>query len=124
MTLNFNSLLLFSEHPKKLAAFYQKILGVKPGWTGGDFSGYKAGDGYLIIGPHDKVHGKSQNPERMMFNFETMDVKKEFARIKNLGANVIQAPYKPDEDADPKSLVATFADPDNNFFQLVSPMMG
>lgn len=121
--LNLNSLLLFSENPKKLAAFYQKILGAKPGWTGGDFAGYKAGDGYLIIGPHDKVHGKSTNPERMMFNLETRDVKKEFERIKKLGAKVVQQPYHPDEDSDPKSLVAAFADPDNNFFQIMSPMI-
>jgi predicted enzyme related to lactoylglutathione lyase len=96
---------------------------VKLGWTGGDFIGYRAGDGYLIIGPHDKVHGKNKNPERMMLNFETADVKKEFARIKKLGVKVIQPPYHPDEDSDSESLVATFADPDNNFFQLVSPMM-
>lgn len=121
--LNFNSLLVFSEHPKKLAAFYGKVLGEKSGWSGGDFVGYKAGDGYLVIGPHSKVKGVSKNPERMMLNFETKDVKKEFARIKKLGAKVVQAPYHPDEDGESKSLVATFADPDNNFFQLVSPMM-
>ena len=35
-----------------------------------------------------------------MFNLETKDVKEEFERIKKLG---------------------TFADPDNNYFQLVTP---
>ena len=54
-----------------------------------------------------------------MFNLETRDVKGEFDRIRKLGAVAIAEPYNPAED--PKAIVATFADPDNNFFQLVTP---
>ena len=36
------------------------------------------------------------------------------------GATVVQEPYRPDVDQD--MWVATFADPDDNYFQLVSPM--
>lgn len=118
--LNFNSVLLFSEEPKKLVEFYKKVLGEDPGWTGGEFSGFKIGEGYLTIGPHDKVKGKNSNPERVMFNFETEDVAEEFKRIKDLGAEVIANPYNPDESAD--MLIATLADPDGNYFQLVTPM--
>jgi predicted enzyme related to lactoylglutathione lyase len=46
-------------------------------------------------------------------------VKGEFERIKKLGAAVVAEPYNPAED--PKGMIATFADPDNNYFQLMSP---
>ena len=120
--LNLNSILLFSENPKELAEFYKKVFQAEPGWSEGGYNGFKAGDSYLTIGPHDKVHGKSKNPERILLNFETKDVKKEFERIKKLGAKVIAEPYNPGEDDNKDSLIATFADPDGNYFQIMSPM--
>lgn len=118
--LNLNSLLLFSQNPKKLAAFYKKVLGTEPSWNEGEYQGFQAGDGHLIIGPHDKVKGKSKNPERIIFNFETSNVKKEFERVKELGAKVVAQPYHPGEE--PSMWLATLADPDGNYFQLASPM--
>lgn len=118
--LTLSGLLLFSDNPKELADFYNTILQRKPDWSGGDFVGWQLGTGNLTIGPHDKVHGKSKNPERMMFNFEIDDVQGEFERIKSLGAKVIAEPYQPGEE--PGMWIATFADPDNNFFQLMSPI--
>jgi predicted enzyme related to lactoylglutathione lyase len=49
----------------------------------------------------------------------TRDLKGEFERIGKLGAKVIAKPYNPMED--PKAMIATFADPDNNYFQLATP---
>ncbi|OGG16728.1 hypothetical protein A3D77_04800 [Candidatus Gottesmanbacteria bacterium RIFCSPHIGHO2_02_FULL_39_11] len=76
--------------------------------------------GYVTIGPHDKVKGKSVHPERLQFNFETKEVEKEFERIKTLGTAVIAKPYHPMEEEN--GTIATFADPDGNYFQLVTPM--
>lgn len=119
--LKLNSLLIGSDDPKKLAQFYGEVLQAKPGWEGDEFVGYQAGDSYLMLGPHDKVHGKSTNPERLLFNFETADVAKEFDRIKAIeGADVIQEPYHPGPSKE--MLLATFADPDGNYFQLATPM--
>ena len=118
--LNFNSLLLFSENPKKLADFYHKVFNVDPGWTAGEYVGFQVGRAYFMVGPHDKVKGKNKNPERMMFNLETSDVAGEFKRIKGYGAKVVAEPYHPGES--PKMWLATFEDPDGNYFQLASPM--
>ena len=118
--LNLNSLLLFSERPKKLVDFYRQVLAREPKWQEGEFSGFEVGACALIIGPHSKVHGQSKNPERIMFNFETSDVKGEFERMKGLGVKVIAEPYSMDDDQD--FLIATLADPEGNYFQLVSPM--
>jgi predicted enzyme related to lactoylglutathione lyase len=118
--LNLNSLLLFSEAPKKLVDFYRQVLALEPKWLEEEYTGFEVGACALVIGPHSKVHGQSKNPERILFNFETSDVKGEFERIKGLGAKVIAEPYHMGDD--PDFWIATLADPDGNYFQLVSPM--
>lgn len=119
--LNFNSILIFSEKPKVLAEFYQRVFDSKPVWEGQDYTVWKVGDGYITVGPHDKVHGKNEHPERLMFNLETKEIKEEFERIKELGAHVVKDPYAP-EETEGEGQIATFADPDGNFFQLMTPM--
>ena len=59
-------------------------------------------------------------PGRLIWNIETKDVAGEFEKLKAAGAIVITAPYEFEEI--PGSSIATFADPDGNYFQLVSPM--
>lgn len=113
---------MFSDNTKHLVEFYKKIFQVDPDWTGGDFTGFRVGDGEITFGTHDKVHGKNENPERIMFNLETEDVKGEFERIRELvAANVIKEPYQPEEE--PDIWIATFSDPDGNYFQLSSPYL-
>src|SRR6266568_5986414 len=117
--LKFSSFLLFSETPDKLAEFYKKVFEKEPDWDEGGYSGFQLGEGMLIVGPHDKVHGENKTPERMIVNFETDDVEGEFERIKKLGAKVVAEPYHPGEAKE--MLLATFADPDGNYFQLATP---
>src|SRR5439155_1595167 len=49
------------------------------------------------------------------------DVNGDFETLKAAGATVIQEPYHPGDD-ESEMWIATFADPDSNYFQLVSPM--
>jgi predicted enzyme related to lactoylglutathione lyase len=118
--LNLNSLLIFSENPKALGDFYRKALAVTPSTMEENYNMFQVGTSTLIIGPHTAVKGKNKNPERIMFNLETADVKSEFTRIKAAGAKVIAEPYNMGDNKD--FLIATLADPDGNYFQLVSPM--
>lgn len=120
--LDLNSLLIGSEDPKRLAAFYAAVLQAdKPGWEGGDFVGYRAGSTYLMIGPHSEVHGSNTQPGRLIFNFESATFDEEVQRIKAIaGIKVVQEPYSPGEN--PSMKLATFADPDGNYFQLATPM--
>jgi predicted enzyme related to lactoylglutathione lyase len=117
--LNLNSVMIFSEDPRSLADFYTKVLEKQPDMAEGGYYGFSVGDTFLNIGPHDKVSGKSSYPERIMINFETDEVESEFERVKSLGAAVIAKPYQMDDDE--KVWVATFADPDGNYFQLMTP---
>ncbi len=115
-----NSLLLSSEEPKRLVDFYRQLLGREPSWQEGEYSGFDGAGFTLVIAAHSKVHGQTKNPERIIFNFETGDVKGEFDRMKKLGAKVIAEPYTMEDNQD--FWIATLADPDGNYFQLVSPM--
>ena len=117
--MNFISILFFSENPEKLSDFYSKVFQKDPDWSESGYYGFMVGQSVITIGPHDKVKGKSKNPERIMLNFETEDVKGEFERVKDIeGAEVIAEPYSPDEEE--KTFISTLADPDGNFFQITS----
>ncbi len=105
--------------PKKLSEFYEKVFDKKPDWQDGNWYGWQVGSTHLTIGEHSEVKGKATEPQRIILNLETKEVKTEFERIKGLGAEVIKEPYNPEET--PDMLIATLADPDGNYFQLMSP---
>src|SRR5258708_21955919 len=118
--LNLNSVMIGTHQPKVLAAFYEKVLDQVPDMRDEDWSGWTVGSAFLSIGAHSEIKGKAKEPQRVIFNFETKEVKEEFDRIKQIeGAEVIKEPYNPDETSE--MLIATFADPDGNYFQLASP---
>ena len=117
--MNFNSILIGSDDPQRLADYYTKLFG-EPVWNEGGYIGWMIGSGSVTVGPHDQVTGKNAHPGRIIWNIETADVKGEFDRLVAAGATVIREPYGFDED--PSATIATFADPDDNYFQLMSPM--
>ena len=118
--LNLNSIMVGSSQPKVLAEFYEKVFAKKPDMNDGEqWWGWMVGSCFFGIGAHSEVNGMSKEPPRIMFTFETKEVKEEFERIKGTGATVIKEPYTMPEG--PKMWIATFADPDGNYFQLMSP---
>ena len=117
--MNFNSILIGSEDPQRLVDYYARLFG-DPTFADGGYTGWQIGTGWVTVGPHDEVKGKSAHPGRLIWNIETADVTGEFERLKNAGATVIREPYGP--DGDPGGQIATFADPDDNYFQIMSPM--
>jgi predicted enzyme related to lactoylglutathione lyase len=117
--MNLNSILIGSEDPGRLRDYYARLFG-EPAMEEGGYSGWQIGTGWITVGPHDQVSGKSPHPGRVIWNIESPDVKGDFERLTAAGAAVVREPYRPDETAD--AWIATFADPDDNYFQLVSPM--
>jgi predicted enzyme related to lactoylglutathione lyase len=115
--MDLNSLLIGSEDPQRLADYYTKLFG-EPAFTDGGSTGWQIGSGFLSVGPHSEVHGKNASPGRLLWNIETPDVKAEFDRLRAAGAIVVREPY----DFGGDMWIATFADPDDNYFQLMSPM--
>ena len=117
--MNFNSILIGSEDPQRLADYYTRLLG-EPTWNDGGYTGWLIGSGAVSIGPHDQVHGKNAHPGRIIWNIESTDVQADFDRFKAAGAIVIREPYTFEQA--PGSWIATLADPDDNYFQLMTPM--
>ena len=118
--LNFNSVLIGSEQPDVLAAFYAKVFGKPADFADGGYSGWQVGGTFLTVGPHSEMKGSAKEPARILLNFETEQVKEEFERVKGVGARVVTAPYQMEGMP---GWIATLADPDGNYFQLTSPMV-
>lgn len=105
-----------SMQPKVMAEFYQKVFGRPADMTEGKWYGWQVGAAFFSVGEHSEMKGTAKEPGRVIFNFETKGVKEEFERIKALGAKIIKEPYEMGP-----GLIATFADPDGNYFQLMTP---
>jgi predicted enzyme related to lactoylglutathione lyase len=117
--MNFNSILVGSEDPQRLADYYTKLFG-KPGFSDGGYTGWQIGSGNLTVGPHSEVKGRNASPGRLIWNIETADVRGEFQRMVAAGAMVVREPYE--FEGSPGSAIATLEDPDGNLFQLTTPM--
>ena len=116
--MQFNGILIGSDDPARLIAYYTKVLG-EPGYADEGYSTWMLGSGTVSIGAHSEVHGANAQPGRLIWNIETPDVQSEFARMKAAGAIVIREPYS--FEGFPDSWIATLADPDDNYFQLMTP---
>ena len=120
MIKGFESLLIGSASAKKLAAFYRDKVGLKIGFEGvmgeNDEEIYMLdlgkGPGITIM-DHADVKGKNKNPQRIIFNLEVDDIKKEVARLKKAKVKVVQGTYH----VEGYGYIATFEDVDGNYFQ-------
>jgi predicted enzyme related to lactoylglutathione lyase len=117
--MDFHSILIGSAEPRRLVDYYTKLFG-PPEFDEGGYAAWQIGSGWLTVGPHSEVSGKNLQPGRLLWNIETPDVAGEFAKLKAAGAIIVRDPYE--FEGDPGSAIATFADPDDNYFQLMSPM--
>lgn len=117
--LKLNSVIIGTTQAQALATFYEKVLGKPADMVDSEnrFFGWQLGSASFGVLAHSEMEGKTKDPGRVMFNLETTQVKEEFERIRNLGAQVISEPYEMGG-----MWIATFADPDGNYFQLLPPM--
>lgn len=114
--LNLNSVMIGTEDPEKLTEFYKKVFAKDPDMSEEGWSGWQMGSCFFGVGKHSEVTGESKEKDRIILNYETKDVEGEFQRIKDTGAEVVKEPYEMGG-----MWIATFKDPDNNLFQLMSP---
>jgi predicted enzyme related to lactoylglutathione lyase len=117
--LNLNSVMIGTKQLKVLATFYEKVFGKPADMVDSEngFFGWQVGSAYMSVLEHSEMGGNTKDPGRVMFNFETTQVKEEFERIKAIGGVVIKAPYEMGG-----GWIATLADPDGNYFQLITPI--
>lgn len=116
------AILLSSGNPRKLADFYKKIVGLKltlemeMGDKGEEaFSFEKIGGANLYVIHHSKIKGKNKQPERVMFNLEVDKIENEVKRLNAKKVKLVQDIYH----VEGYGKIATFEDPDGNYFQFV-----
>src|SRR5919201_57827 len=117
--LTFNNVMIGSEHPERWGVFYAGVFDRPADMKEGGWYGWRFGTASFSVGEHSEVKGQATEPQRVILNLETEDVRSEFDRIKSTGATVIKEPYELEG-----MWIATFADPDGNYFQLMSPWEG
>ena len=117
--LTLNSVMIGTKQPAASAAFYEKVLSKPADMVDKEngFWGWRLGCAFLGVLDHSAMGGGAKDPGRVMFNLETPQVKEEFERIKAFGGKVVAEPYEMGG-----GWIATLADPDGNYFQLVTPM--
>ena len=122
--MELTGVMIGSANAPRLVAYYTDLFG-EPGFRDESFAGWQFGKGWVVVGAHDQVDGSNPHPGRVMWILESADVRGDFARLRDRGAIVAQEPYRPGGDAEgdgPEMLIATLADLDDNYFQLMSPM--
>lgn len=117
--LDLNSIMLGTSQVKEMAVFYEKVFARKADMVEGEWYGWKVGSVFLSVGSHSEVKGQAKEPQRIILNLETKEIKEEFERIKATGATVVKELYEM-EGAEGMQ-IATFSDPDGNYFQLMTP---
>ena len=114
--LNLSSIVINTASAQELKKFYTEAFGPEMPEPMG---GWVVGKTYIGVLEHSEISGKNSGVSRIMFNLETDDVQGEFDRISQIeGAQIIKEPYQM-EGWD--GWIATLADPDGNYFQLMSP---
>lgn len=120
MIKGIEAILLGSANASKLAKFYREVVGLKQtmefemGENNEKGFAFEMNGASLYINDHSKVKGTNKNPERVIINFEVGDIEKEVARLKKGKAKIQQDTYH----LEGYGYIATFVDPDGNFFQL------
>lgn len=122
MIKRLESVTIFSEDAKKLAGFYRDDVGLEVtteaeiGDEGEELYGVEIGEGSgFYIVDHSKVKGKNMEPERVIINWETDDIKGDVKKLDSAGVKKVQDIYHMQD----YGYIATFEDPEGNYFQLV-----
>lgn len=122
MIKRIESVTIFSEKAKRLAGFYRDKVGLKVtteaeiGDEGENLFGFEGmgGSGFYIV-DHSKVKGENKQPERVIINWEVDDIEEDVKKLDRAGVKKIQDIYHMQD----YGYIATFEDPDGNYFQLV-----
>ena len=119
MITNIEGIIIGSSNATKLSNFYKEKIGLKVFFEGviGENSNLymmeMVGATMTIIDSLE-VKGKNNQGERIMFKFQTDDIKKEFTKLKKNGVKIVSEVYSVED----YGYLATLSDLDGNYFQL------
>jgi len=108
------TVLLASRDPERLATFYDQVLGLERR-PSQNHAVFRVGGATLRLIDHSEVGPRSPEPQRIMFNLFVKDVRAEVARLQPLQVTLVRPPAQMTWGG----YVATLADPDGNYLQLI-----
>ena len=97
-----------------MARFYRDQLGLVARTSKSDFINFDWSGLRLSVSVHDRIHGTSRDPYRIMVNLLVDDIRAVHARLMRAGVAFTRPPQAEDWGGQ----VATFLDPDGNVLQL------
>ena len=104
-----------SEDPARLIAFYADVVGLEriPAIGAGAF---RVGGAAFLVDGHSEATGVTKEPNRVLLTFSVDAAPAEQARLEAAGVTFARSATK-----EPNGVtVATFADPDGNYCQIIS----
>lgn len=105
---------IWSSDLNNLLPFYRDVVGLKVTLESPRFVLLGPQDQpSLGLGSHSEVRGQTSDPYRHMVGFNTDDIQADYKRMKDAGADFIEAPTQQDG-----MMLATFRDPEGNICQL------
>ena len=109
--------IIWTDNLEPLVAFYRDTLGLRPHSVHDEFVAFQFGEMRLNVGRHDGVHGRSNEPYRIMINLGTRDIHRLTKELQQKGVQFVRLPERERWGG----YVATFQDPDGNLLQLLQP---
>jgi predicted enzyme related to lactoylglutathione lyase len=104
------SLLLGSENVDEMKTWYRRAFDVEENAMGA----FELGGVQLFVEPHSEVSGRTMEPARCIINLDVDDARTLVEHLKDLGAVFVRK-----LEAEPFGLIATVADPDGNYLQVI-----
>ena len=107
---------LWTDNLERLFRFYHDALRLPLHSRHDDFISFQLGEEMRFnLGLHDRVHGPTSDPFRIMVNLGVTDIQREYQRLCRKGVEFIRPP----EQEHWGGWVATFKDPDGNTLQML-----
>jgi predicted enzyme related to lactoylglutathione lyase len=104
------SLLVGSSRVEEMKSWYRRAFDVKENEMGA----FEFGTIQFFIETHSEVSGSTKEPARVVINFNVEDCRALASHLRELGT-----PFVRTVEQEPFGLIATVADPDGNYLQLI-----
>jgi predicted enzyme related to lactoylglutathione lyase len=104
------SLLIGSSRVEEMKAWYRRAFDVKEN----DMGAFAFGSVQVFIEEHSEIQGPTKEPARCIINLDVDDCRSYASHMRELGAKFVR-----DLDQTPFGLIATVADPDGNYLQII-----
>ena len=106
---------LWTDNLEEMFRFYHDTLRLPLHSKHEDFIAFELGQVRLNLGLHDRVHGASQDPYRVMVHLGVSDIHQTYQHLCQEGVRFIRPPEREHWGG----WIATLQDPDGNILQLL-----